>query len=178
MARQFKLITKVWILIKNLILALLCDFWKSLSMVCRSFQFVENKSQLFSIIKWLKTLRCWKISFNFGQWVKPKLKNNLRPRMSNVWRQNKSTYICISNSEKYQEWFFYESLVPIGLPLLQLSQEVLVEFIELWEIVQDLVEKTILNHRLPGLTRCFGHGITKVLWIRQTRIARLSNTKF
>lgn len=43
----------------------------------------------------------------------------------------------------------------------------MVEFVELWEVIQDLVEKTFLNHGLPTLTRCFRHCIAKVL-LRQT----------
>lgn len=53
--------------------------------------------------------------------------------------------------------------VPLGDSELQLFQQVLIEFVELWERVQDLVEETLLNHGLPGLTSSSGHGATEVL---------------
>ena len=56
--------------------------------------------------------------------------------------------------------------VPFGHSVLQLSEQILVQFIELREVVQDLVEKTLLNHRLPTLTRRRGHRITEVLHVR------------
>lgn len=58
--------------------------------------------------------------------------------------------------------------VPFGYSLLQLSEEVVVEFVELREVVQNLVEKTLLDHRFATLTRCCGYGVTEVLWIRGT----------
>lgn len=47
--------------------------------------------------------------------------------------------------------------------MLQLSEQVPVEFIELREGVQDLVEETLLNHRLPAVTSGSGHGAAEVL---------------
>lgn len=54
-------------------------------------------------------------------------------------------------------------VVPFGHSLLQLSEQVLIELVELWEVVQDLVKKMVLNHRLPVLLRRFGYSITEVL---------------
>lgn len=47
--------------------------------------------------------------------------------------------------------------------MLQLSQQVLIESVELWEVVQDLFQETLLDHWLPGLTGSTGHGATEVL---------------
>jgi len=63
---------------------------------------------------------------------------------------------------------FQDSVVPFGYALLQFSQQVLVEFVELREVVQNLVEKTLLDHRLPTLTSRRGHGVTEVLRIRSS----------
>ena len=60
---------------------------------------------------------------------------------------------------------FCSVTVPFGQSLLQLSQQVLVEFVELWEVIQDLVENSLLNHGLPILTRGFGHHISEVLFM-------------
>lgn len=57
----------------------------------------------------------------------------------------------------------YENKVPLGDSELQLFQQVLIEFVELWEGVQDLVEETLLDHGFPGLTSGCGHGTTEVL---------------
>lgn len=56
--------------------------------------------------------------------------------------------------------------VPFGHSELQLSEEVLVELIELGQVVQDLIEKTILDHRFPALMGRFGHRLTEVLQLR------------
>ncbi|TNN82101.1 hypothetical protein EYF80_007747 [Liparis tanakae] len=54
-------------------------------------------------------------------------------------------------------------------------KHVLVEFVELREVVQDLVEMTLLDRRLPTLTSRRGHGVTEVLRIR-SMIKRQKNT--
>lgn len=56
--------------------------------------------------------------------------------------------------------------LPFGHSLLQLPQQVPIEFVELWEVVEDLVEVTLLDHGLPVLTRRFVHGATEVLQAR------------
>lgn len=47
--------------------------------------------------------------------------------------------------------------------MLQLFQQVLIEFVELWEVVQDLVEETLLNQGPPCLASSDGHGAAEVL---------------
>ncbi|KAG7221098.1 hypothetical protein INR49_017539 [Caranx melampygus] len=49
------------------------------------------------------------------------------------------------------------------IPQLPVTGLILVEFVELWEIVQDLVEYTLLYYRLPILLRCLRHCLPKVL---------------
>lgn len=54
-------------------------------------------------------------------------------------------------------------MLPFGHSLFQLPQQVLVELVELRKVVEDLVEETLLDHRLPVLTGRCGHSATKVL---------------
>lgn len=60
-------------------------------------------------------------------------------------------------------FIIYLLIVPFGHSLLQLFEQVLVEFVELWEVVQDLIENALFNHRFPTLMRCVGHRIAEVL---------------
>lgn len=66
-------------------------------------------------------------------------------------------------------------MVPFGHPLLQLSEQVLVELVELGKVVQDLVQKTLLNHRLPTLMRRLGHRIPEVLQIDRQRVRQTTD---
>lgn len=59
-------------------------------------------------------------------------------------------------------------MLPFGHSLLQLPQQVLVELVELRQVVEYLVEETLLDHRLPVLTRCCGHSATEVLHGQRT----------
>lgn len=70
------------------------------------------------------------------------------------------------SAHKCKNFSLYDCVVPFGHSLLQLSEQVLIEFVELWEVVQDLVEETLLNHRLPVLTRRVEHRTTEVLRVR------------
>lgn len=70
------------------------------------------------------------------------------------------------SAHKCKHFSLYDCVVPFGHSQLQLSEQVLIEFVELWEVVKDLVEETLLNHRLPVLTRRVGHRATEVLRVR------------
>lgn len=58
-------------------------------------------------------------------------------------------------------------MLPFGHSLLELSEQVSVEFIELGEVVQDLVQDPLFNHRLSALTRRLGRHVTEVLRVRR-----------
>ena len=51
----------------------------------------------------------------------------------------------------------------MGDPVLELPQQVSVELVELGQVVQDLTQNPLLNHRLSVLTRRLGNGVTEVL---------------
>lgn len=53
--------------------------------------------------------------------------------------------------------------LPVCHPLLQLPQQVSVQLVELWQVIQDLAEDPLINHRLPILTGCLGNSIPEVL---------------
>lgn len=63
-------------------------------------------------------------------------------------------------------------MLPFGHSLLQLSQQVLVELVELRQVVEDLVEETLLDYRLPVLTRRSGHSATEVLQGQRTMLMK------
>lgn len=54
-------------------------------------------------------------------------------------------------------------MLPVCHSLLQLSQQVFVELVQLRQVVQDLTEDPLIYHRLPILTGCLGNGIPKIL---------------
>lgn len=70
-----------------------------------------------------------------------------------------------------------ECVVPFGHSLLQLSEQVLIEFVELWEVVEDLVEEMVLNHRLPVLLGRFGYSSTEVLGEKQWKTDKESGER-
>lgn len=57
--------------------------------------------------------------------------------------------------------------VPVCDSLLQLSQKVLVELIELRQVVEDLIQHPLLHHRLPTGTSRLGNRIPEVLSRKQ-----------
>lgn len=61
--------------------------------------------------------------------------------------------------------------VPVSDSLLQLSQQVLVELVELRQVIQDLIQHPLLHHRLPTGTGRFGNRIPEVL-SRKPRVYR------
>lgn len=63
-------------------------------------------------------------------------------------------------------------MLPFGHSLLQLSQQVPVELVELRQVVEDLVEETLLDHGLPILTRCSGHSAAEVLLGQRTMLMK------
>lgn len=56
--------------------------------------------------------------------------------------------------------------------MLQLSQQVLVELVELRQVVEDLVEETLLDHWLPVVTRRCGHGVAEVLQGPENKVGK------
>lgn len=63
-------------------------------------------------------------------------------------------------------------MLPFGHSLFELSQQVLVELIELRQVVEDLVEETLLDHRLPVVTRRCRHCATEVLQGQKTTLEK------
>lgn len=55
------------------------------------------------------------------------------------------------------------SPIPVCDSLLQLSEQVPVELVELRQVVEDLAQDALLHHRLPVLTGRLGNRIPEVL---------------
>lgn len=64
--------------------------------------------------------------------------------------------------------------------LLQLSQQVFVELVQLRQVVQDLIEDPLIHHRLSILTGCLGNCIPKVLkghtWVLNSVVSKQKHT--
>lgn len=66
--------------------------------------------------------------------------------------------------------------LPVCHSLLQLPQQVSVELVQLWQVVQDLAEDPVVHHRFPILTGRLGNSIPKVLERRRAASKRLALT--